>query len=125
MGSLYDNSANVYSSEYREVSLTNSGFFYLTDEPARLVTVINLSNNSVEVAKTTSTTYQPIKAVDLYNGECAWCSPSGSAYVDGISVRLEDGASFQARGISNANQVSIRKSVKTSPTLQVQYVVER
>jgi hypothetical protein len=125
MASIYSNDMNIYSSEYREISLTNSGYFCLPEEPAKQITIINVAANSIEVAKTTDTTYKPMKALDLYGGECAWCSPSGTAYVNGISVTLEDSSSFQARGIINANQVSLRKSVKTAPTLQIQYVVEK
>ena len=123
--SVYGNSNNIYTSEYREISLTNSGYFYLPDEDAKQITVINVSSYAIEVAKTNSTTYKPVVLGTPYEGECSHCYPSGTSYVDGISVTLEDSNSFQARGIINANQVSLRKSVKTSPTLQIQYVLER
>ena len=78
------------------------------------------------VAKTTSTTYEPYDSTkDFYQGECAHCYPSGTAYVDGIFVTVEGSQVFEARGIANANQVALRKGVKTDPDAGIKYVVER
>ena len=88
MASIYDNTNNIYTSDYREIRLTNSGFFYLPDEPAKTVTIVNGEPlaKAIMVAKTTSTTYEPYDSTkDFYQGECAHCYPSGTAYVDGIS----------------------------------------
>ena len=119
MGGVYNNAGNIYFSEFREIELTNSGYFYFPDEDARLVTIHNDSNNAIEIAKTTSTTYQSLLERDQYQ------PASGTAYVEGNSITVEDGMSFQVRGIPNANHVSIRKAVKTAPTLHVKYIIEK
>ena len=129
MGSLYDRTNNIYFSEYREVHLSSSGYFKLADEEAKTVTVWNDSNNVIQVAKTTEQTYQALGpwATDYASARKAGDAliVSGTAYVTGRSLVLEDDIIYQMKGISNANQVSIRKNAKNVGDHSVKYIVEK
>ena len=131
MGSLYDTTSNIYFSEYREISLTNSGYFKLPDENAKLVTVWNDSNNVIQVAKTTDQTYKALaEDFTYFAGEAARLAGdklivSGDAYVTGRSLVIEDDIIYQVKGVSNANQVSIRKHAHSTTNHSVKYIIEK
>ena len=132
MASIYDRTSNIYKSEFRNISLTNSGFFVLPDEDAKFVTIHNhqpVTTHSIDVAKISIPVPNPITYPwDVTHGTHnvdVW-GASGTAYVTGISMVLEDGFSFKVNGISNANEVAIRKHTHNlGGDYQVQYVVER
>ena len=141
MSSIYDRTSNIYQSNFGSFELTNSGFFSLPDAPAKLVTIHNhqaSTTYSVEIAKvephtinfvsplsfpweSSSVTTEYITAYGQYEGGTS----SGSAYITGMSLPIEDGFSFTVRGISNTNQIAIRKSVSNHPDLNISYVAER
>ena len=129
MGSLYDRTSNIYFSEYREISLTNSGYFNLPSEEAKLITIWNDSNHVISVAKTTDETYQALGPwADSYDAARKAGDKlivSGNAYVTGRALLIEDDIIYQVKGVSNANQVSVRKHAHTQPDYGVKYIVEK
>ena len=125
MASIYDRTNNVYFQDYREVTLSNSGWFKLIDEDAKIITIYNESNYAVNIAKTSEKT-DPGHTLSVAQ-QAAYTTPivSGTALVTGRSITVEDGNWFEVKGISNGNQVSFRKALHTSPSYNVKYIIEK
>ena len=49
MASIYDNTANIFRSDFRQMSITDSGTFSLTSEEAKKVTVFNDAGYKIRV----------------------------------------------------------------------------
>lgn len=130
MGSLYDRSSNIYKSEWHEITLENSGYYQLPSAEARFVTVYNVVNTVVNVATSLPGEYQPHPLTSPGSPKQTFDGPdihmiTGTAYVTGRGLAVEDGVAFQVNGISNANQVALQKANEALGSIHVTYIVER
>ena len=135
MGSLYDRTSNIYDSNFRQIDLTHSGYHALPDEPCKFVTIHNHQidvDYDIKVAKVDAQAnllnggkYYWDGCQDIRDAGGSYCESSGTAYVIGVGMTLEEGFSFEVRGITNANQVALAKGYYLDPTLPVRYVVEK
>ena len=135
MGSIYDRTSNIYRSNFKQVRLTNTGYFGLENEEAKIVTVFNMQpgagNDQIDVAKVDGSNIEvdsaPAWPWEKWMGthNVAAHGASGTAYVTGVAFTLEEGMSFQVRGIGNANQIAVKKSSHLNSDLNVKYVIEK
>jgi len=114
MASIYDNTANIFRSDFRQMSITDSGTFSLTSEETKKVTVFNDAGYKIRVYKT-----------DNQTGNAFLATSSGTSQAEGIYLNIEDGISFTIPGVSNANHISVQKDNKDNPTLEIKYILER
>ena len=116
MPSIYNNTSNIYRSDFRSITLTDSGTFSLPSEVAKKIAIFNDSTTVVRVYKTENPT-----------GDAFSSTISGTSNVDGVYITLEDGVSYDIPGIGNTDQVSVQKKFHNdavNPFL-IRYIVER
>lgn len=109
MPSIYDNTPNIFRSDFKELSLTDSGTFSLPEDGAKKVTIFNDAGYKVRVYKT--------------NDYAA--TTSGTSNATGIYIGIEDGISFTVPGVADAKNISIQKDVSANPTFSLKYILER
>ena len=112
MGSVYDNTNNIYTTKYDEVILNNSGHFNLGDHCCKELTIFNDAGYKVNCNFVTDP------------GKVAVANTSGTCSAEGVQIGVEDGISLRVRGIGNTQVVAIQKAVHTSPTMSIKYIVE-
>ena len=114
MPSIYNNSSNIYRSDFKSVTLTDIGTFSLPEDIAKSITIFQDSNTLIRVFKTTNTSGNAFSATSTGTSDC-----------DGIHILLEDGVAFDVPGVANANEISLQlDNVNDVPT-SVKYIVER
>jgi hypothetical protein len=109
MASVYDNSPNIFKSEFKQISLTDSGTFSLSNETAKKITIFNDAGYKVRVYKTNN--------FDT--------TTSGTSSADGVFIGVEDGISYTIPGVGHGDQISVQKDVHTNPTFSVKYILEK
>jgi hypothetical protein len=97
MASIYDTTPNDYSSEFRSITITDSGTFELQDEAVRKVSLYNDGDHKIRVYKT--------------NDYTATTSGTSNAY--GVYIGVEDGITFNVAGVGNSNQISAQMDSST------------
>ena len=111
MSSVYDNTSNIIRSDFREISLSDSGTFSLAEEQAKKITVFNDSEFKVRVYKTQQ--------------EAFAATTSGTSDATGVFIGLEDGISFTIPGATNPKFISLQKDLSTDPNYKIKYIIER
>jgi hypothetical protein len=116
MPSIYNNTSNIYRSDFRSITLTDSGTFSFPSEIAKKVAIFNDSTTVVRVYKTENLT-----------GDAFSSTISGTSNVDGVYITLEDGVSYDVFGIGNTSHISVQKKFYNDPVnpFVVRYIVER
>jgi len=109
MASVYDNSPNIFKSEFKEISLTDSGTFSLSNETAKKLTIFNDAGYKVRVYITNDSN----------------STTSGTSNSDGVYIGVEDGISYTIPGVGYGSHISLQKDVHTNPTFSVKYILEK
>jgi hypothetical protein len=107
MASIYDTTANDYSSHFRSINITDSGTFKLLDEAARKLSVHNDGGEKVRVYKT-----------ENHNA-----TTSGTSNAVGVYIGVEDGVTFNVAGIGNGNQISVQMDTSSATPYDLKYIV--
>jgi len=107
MASIYDTTANDYSSHFRSVSITDSGTFELADEAVPKLSVYNDGGEKVRVYKTENHT----------------ATTSGTSNAVGVYIGVEDGVTFNIGGIGNSNQISVQMDDSSTTPYDLKYIV--
>ena len=92
MASIYDTTANEYSSEFRSITITDSGTYELQNEAVKKASIYNDGEEKIRVYKTNDYT----------------STISGTSNADGVYIGVEDGVTFNVAGIGNSNQISVQ-----------------
>ena len=111
MASIYDNTSNIYRTDFRSISLTDSGTFSLPSEKGKEVQVFNDSNYLIRVYKTD------------YGSGRGTATFSGTSDTAGVYLGLEAGRVYTINGLGNAEQVSLQKDNHLNPTLDIKYIL--
>tara|TARA_Y100001963_G_scaffold154461_1_gene243278 strand:- start:2199 stop:2528 length:330 start_codon:yes stop_codon:yes gene_type:complete len=109
MGSIYNNTTNIYWSEFKSMDLTDSGTFSFPSDEAKQVQIFNDAGYKIRVYKTDSLT----------------ATTSGTSNSTGVWLGLEDGSTYDINGIGNANHVSIQKDSSANPTFAIKYILSK
>ena len=107
MASIYNNSPNDYSSEFRSVTLTDSGTFELQNEEVPKVSLWNDGGQPIRVFKTNDYT----------------TTTSGTSNAYGTWIGVEDGVTFNMVGLGNSNQISVQLQNYNKYPYELKYIV--
>ena len=109
MASIYNNTTNIYRSDFRSMDLTDSGTFSFPSEESRQVQVFNDAGFKVRVYKTDSVT----------------ATTSGTSTATGVFLGIEDGAVYDINGIANCQEISIQKDNHLNADFTIKYIISR
>tara|TARA_Y100000310_G_C20639188_1_gene792903 strand:- start:857 stop:1201 length:345 start_codon:yes stop_codon:yes gene_type:complete len=114
MASLYDNTQNIYRTDFRSLSVTDSGTFALPDDEAKQVQIFNDAAQVIRIYKTENET-----------GNAYLSTISGTSNTDSVYLELEDGNTYDINGIGNANNISVQKKTYNAANFVLKYVISR
>jgi len=113
MASLYDNTSNIYRTDFKSVPITDSGTFSLPAGTAKQVQIFNDHTQVIRIYKTSN--------VELN------ATISGTSNCTGVFLEIEDGNSYDINGVGNAQEISIQKKLHTAVplTFDLKYVISK